>query len=157
MKPHPIIFRDLKPDNIIITPDGHLKLIDFGIARYYKEEATRDTMLAGTKGYTAPEVMAGMQSDERSDVYSIGLVFYELLSGKSLQYPPYQIRPVAENNEFLPDYLDEIIAKATNINQTERYASIDEFIYELENIKDIKVRQKKEKRKRRSCWRLWLR
>jgi serine/threonine protein kinase len=149
MKPHPIIFRDLKPDNIIITPDGHLKLIDFGIARYYKEEATRDTMLAGTKGYTAPEVMAGMQSDERSDVYSIGLVFYELLSGKSLQYPPYQIRPVAENNEFLPDYLDEIIAKATNINQTERYASIDEFIYELENIKDIKVRQKKEKRKRR--------
>jgi len=118
MKPHPVIYRDLKPENIIITRDGKVKLIDFGIARYYKQESVRDTVLAGTKGYTAPEVMAGMQSDERSDIYSVGLLLYELLSGRSLQDPPYQIRPVAENNEYLPDYIDEIIAKATDINQT---------------------------------------
>ena len=149
MKPHPIIYRDLKPENIIITPEGNVKLIDFGIARYHKQESTRDTVLAGTKGYTAPEVMAGMQSDVRSDVYSIGLVFYEMLSGKSLQDPPYQIRPVAENNEFLPGYVDEVITKATDINQTNRYSSIDEFVYELENIKETKVKQKKKKRKLR--------
>ena len=149
MKPHPIIYRDLKPDNLIITPDGKVKIIDFGIARYHKQESVRDTVLAGTKGYTAPEVMAGMQSDVRSDIYSIGLVFYEILSGKSLQEPPYQIRPIAENNEYIPSYVDEIIAKATDINQTNRYASIDEFVYELENIKEIKAKQKKKKRRRR--------
>lgn len=148
MKPHPIIYRDLKPDNVIIMPNGKVKLIDFGIVRYYKQESTQDTVLAGTKGYTAPEVMAGMQSDERSDLYSIGLVFYELFSGKSLQDPPYQIRPIAENNEFVPDYVDEIIARATNINQTNRYTNIDEFVYELEHIKEIKAKQKKKKRRR---------
>ncbi|MDD5016867.1 MAG: serine/threonine-protein kinase [Eubacteriales bacterium] len=149
MKPHPIIYRDLKPENIIVTPDGKVKLIDFGIARYYKQESVRDTVLAGTKGYTAPEVMAGMQSDERSDIYSIGLLFYELLSGKSLQNPPYQIRPIAENNEYMPDYIDEIIAKATDINQTNRYATIDAFVYELENIKEIKAAEERKKKKRK--------
>jgi serine/threonine protein kinase len=149
MQPHPIVYRDLKPDNIIITPDGKAKLIDFGIARYYKQEATRDTLLAGTKGYTAPEVLAGMQSDVRSDIYSLGLLFYELLSGKSLRDPPYQIRPVAENNEFVPDYVDEIIAKAADINQTNRYSSIEEFVYDLENKKEIKQAQKRKKRKKR--------
>ncbi len=149
MKPNPVIYRDLKPENIIITPNGKVKLIDFGIARYYKQESVRDTVLAGTKGYTAPEVMTGMQSDVRSDIYSIGLVFYEMLSGKSLQDPPYQIRPVTENNEFIPAYVDEIIAKATDINQMNRYESIDEFVYELENIKEIKAKQKNKKRRRR--------
>ncbi len=148
LKPRPIIYRDLKPENVIITPEGKIKLIDFGIARYYKTESTRDTVLAGTKGYTAPEVMAGMQSDERSDVYSIGLVFYELLSGKSLQDPPFQIRPIAENNEYIPDYTDEIIAKATDINQTNRYATIDEFVYDLENIKLIKEKHKSKKKRK---------
>ena len=149
MHPHPIVYRDLKPDNIIITPDGRAKLIDFGIARYYKQEATRDTLLAGTKGYTAPEVMAGMQSDERSDIYSLGLLFYELLSGKSLRDSPYQIRPVAENNEFVPDYVDEIIAKAADINQINRYSSIEEFVYDLENKKEIKQAEKSRTRKKR--------
>jgi serine/threonine protein kinase len=148
MKPHPVIYRDLKPENIIITPSGRVKLIDFGTSRYYKQESMRDTVLAGTNGYTAPEVMAGMQSDERSDIYSIGLLLYELLSGKSLQDSPYQIRPVAENNKYVPEYIDEIIEKATNINQTNRYATIDEFIYELENIKEIKESQKRKKKKK---------
>ena len=106
-------------------------------------------MLAGTKGYTAPEVMAGMQSDVRSDIYSNWSCVLRTFVGKSLQDPPYQIRPVAENNEFIPDYVDEIIAKATDINQTNRYGSIDEFVYELENIKEIKAKQKKKKRRRR--------
>ncbi len=148
IKPHPIIYRDLKPDNVIITPGGDVRLIDFGIARYYQQESLHDTVLAGTRGYTAPEVMTGMQSDERSDVYSIGLVFYELLTGKSMQDPPYQIRPVAENNEFLPDYLDDIIAKATDVNQRNRYASVDEFVSALENGKKDRQAQTRKKRNR---------
>ena len=111
-KPNPIIYRDLKPENIIITPNGDVFLIDFGIARYHKREATRDTVVAGTKGYTAPEVMGGMQSDVRSDVYSVGMLFYEMLTGKNILDPPYQIRPVQESNEYLPDWLDKIIKKS---------------------------------------------
>ena len=132
-KPNPIIYRDLKPENIIITPDGDVRLIDFGIARYYKMESARDTVLAGTKGYTAPEVLAGMQSDARSDVYSAGLLFYEMLTGKNLLLPPFQIRPVKESNELLPEYLDAIIEKATDLNQTNRYKTIEDFIQAIQN------------------------
>lgn len=133
LEPNPIIYRDLKPENIIITPHKEIRLIDFGIARYYKQENTRDTVLAGTRGYTAPEVLAGMQSDNRSDIYSVGLLFYEMLTGKNLLEPPYQIRPVKESNANLEKWLDEIIAKATDFNQTNRYSTIEEFIYYLEH------------------------
>ena len=138
-KPNPVIYRDLKPENVIVMPDGDIRLIDFGIARYYKQEATRDTILAGTRGYTAPEVMAGLQSDERSDVYSAGLLFYEMLTGKNILEPPYQIRPVAESNENLPSWIDAVIAKATDINQVNRYRSMSEFAACLEN--PVKVRK----------------
>ena len=140
-KPKPIIYRDLKPENIIITPKGDVKLIDFGIARYYNQESTRDTVLAGTKGYTAPEVMAGMQSDTRSDVYSAGLLFYEMLTGKSLLVPPFQIRPVRESNELLPEWIDSVIEKATDLNQTKRHRTIEEFIDAIENPKLLKKRR----------------
>ena len=119
-KPDPIIYRDLKPENIIITPSGDVYLIDFGIARYHKQDKIRDTVLAGTKGYTAPEVMGGMQSDVRSDVYSAGMLFYEMLTGKNILNPPYQIRPVKESNEYLPDWIDRLIEKATDINQVKQ-------------------------------------
>jgi serine/threonine protein kinase len=134
-RPYPIIYRDLKPENIIIMPDGDVRLIDFGIARSFKVEALRDTVLAGTRGYTAPEIMAGMQSDERSDIYSIGMLFYEMLTGKNILMPPYQIRPVAEAGVFAPDWVDGVISKATDIQQVKRYKNIDEFIDSIKNPK----------------------
>lgn len=137
LKPHPIIYRDLKPENIIITPNNQVRLIDFGIARYYKKEATRDTILAGTKGYTAPEVLAGMQSDNRSDIYSMGLLLYELLTGKNLLEPPFQIRPVRESNPTHDKRLDFVIAKATDFNQTNRYNSVEEFEYYLDHLHKV--------------------
>lgn len=132
-KPNPIIYRDLKPENIIITPTNEITLIDFGIARYHKKESTRDTILAGTKGYTAPEVLAGMQSDNRSDIYSVGLLFYEMLTGKTLLEPPYQVRPVKESSKDLENWLDIVIEKATDFNQTNRFSSISDFVYDLEH------------------------
>ena len=144
VKPNPIIYRDLKPENVIVMPDGDIRLIDFGIARYYKQEATRDTILAGTRGYTAPEVMAGLQSDERSDVYSAGLLFYEMLTGKNILEPPYQIRPVAEANDHLPPWIDAVIAKATDFNQVNRYRHIAEFAEAFEN--PVRVKPKKKRR-----------
>ncbi len=135
IKPNPIIYRDLKPENIMVSNDGDIFLIDFGISRYHKYESTRDTVLAGTRGYTAPEVMAGMQSDNRSDIYSVGLIFYEMLTSKNLLVSPFQIRPVNESNESIPRWVDKIIAKATNINIAMRYRDINELSDTLEKSK----------------------
>jgi len=148
-EPNPIIYRDLKPENIIVTPSGDVMVIDFGIARFYKTDVSRDTILAGTRGYTAPEVMAGMQSDERSDVYSAGLLFYEMITGKNVLEPPYQIRPVKESDKFLPDWLDDVISKATDFNQTNRYDHISDFVYAIKAERQFKERPKQ---KRRLLW-----
>lgn len=141
-KPEPIIYRDMKPDNIIITPDGEVRIIDFGIARIHKANADRDTCLAGTYGYTAPEVMGGFQSDERSDVYSLGVILYEMLSGRRIEESPYQIRPLVENAPYLPTGLDKIIAKATDQKQICRYAGVDDLMRAVEEV-DMPVRRRK--------------
>ena len=82
-RPHPIIYRDMKPSNIMLQPDGSLKLIDFGIAREYKQESNADTTYIGTKGYAAPEQFGKAQTDARTDIYSLGVTMYHLLTGKS--------------------------------------------------------------------------
>ena len=70
----PVIYRDMKPGNIMIRPDGNIRLIDFGIAREYKEGKTSDTVALGTKGYAAPEQFGGQgQTDARTDIYSLGV------------------------------------------------------------------------------------
>lgn len=143
-RPNPIVYRDLKPENIMISKTDDVFLIDFGIARYHKAESNRDTMLIGTIGYTAPEVMAGMQTDNRSDIYSVGLLFYEMLTGKNLLVPPYQIRPVKESNEKLSKKLDKVIKKATEISMVMRYRDIREVADIIRKI--APERSKKAKR-----------
>lgn len=76
-----IIFRDLKPANVMLTRDGAIKLVDFDIARHYKEGKTGDTELLGTPGYAAPETYGAAQSDARSDVYSLGATIHHLITG----------------------------------------------------------------------------
>ena len=142
IQPSPIIHRDLKPENIMISKNGDVFLIDFGISRYYKDEVTRDTVLAGTKGYTAPEILAGMQSDKRSDIYSIGLILYEMLTGKNLLEPPYQIRPVRETNESIPKWMDDIIEKATGLSMVSRYKDINEFVDNLRNPRKFRIEKR---------------
>jgi serine/threonine protein kinase len=133
--PQPIVLRDLKPENIILTPDGGVYLIDFGIARHYNPQARRDTIPAGTRGYTAPEAMTGFQSDPRSDVYSLGLVLYEMLSGRSMLDPPFQLRPLSESGVFAPKALDRILIKATDPRSICRYTSVSAFQAALKRIR----------------------
>jgi len=93
-QPHPIIYRDMKPDNVMLTPEGKIKLIDFGIAREYKTENSTDTTNLGTKAYAAPEQISGKQTDARTDIYSLGVTLYHLATGKSLTEPPFEMKPI---------------------------------------------------------------
>jgi serine/threonine protein kinase len=136
-KPYPIIYRDMKPDNVMLTPEGKIKLIDFGIAREFKTENLSDTTNLGTKGYAAPEQISGRQTDAKTDIYSLGITLYHLVTGKSLSEPPFEIRPIREWDPSLPEGLEHIIKKCTQAEPANRYQNCEELSYDLENIKRL--------------------
>ncbi|MBQ3292407.1 MAG: Stk1 family PASTA domain-containing Ser/Thr kinase [Mogibacterium sp.] len=141
-----IIHRDVKPHNIMITNDGVVKLADFGIARAVND-ATLSTgsKIVGSVHYFSPEQARGNYVDERSDIYSLGIVMYEMLTGKvpfdgdnpvtvALKHINEEIRPPSELVDGIPPALERCVMKATNKYQTNRYSSADELIEELDNI-----------------------
>lgn len=129
-----IIYRDMKPANIMIKPDGTVALIDFGTAREYKEKNIADTTCLGTAGYAAPEQFGGMgQTDARTDIYCLGATLYHLLTGNNPSKPPYEIKRIREVNPALSGGLENIIAKCTQRNPDDRFQSCAELAYALEN------------------------
>ena len=124
----PVIFRDLKPSNIMITQDGQVKLIDFGTARFFKPEQTRDTVNLGTPGYAAPEQYGGIgQSDARADIYSLGVVFHEILTGHNPTITPFRLPPLTSLNPIAGSYLESIIQQATSMEVVDRFQTIADF------------------------------
>lgn len=110
----PIIFRDLKPSNIIETPDGTLKLVDFGIARYYHTHKSADTLNLGSPGYAAPEQYHGkVQSDARTDIYGLGVTMHVLLTDRDPSSTPFQFPGVASVNPRISAYTSNTVAQAT--------------------------------------------
>jgi serine/threonine protein kinase len=121
----PIIFRDLKPSNVMVTNTGVVKLIDFGIARTYKVGKKRDTVAMGSENYAAPEQWGKGQTDARSDIYALGATMYHLLANMSptpsfLPTPPL---PLAGYNPALSEATIKIIEKAMAEEPGERYQS----------------------------------
>ena len=145
----PIIYRDMKPANIMLKPDGNLTLIDFGTAREFKEKNLADTICLGTVGYAAPEQFGGMgQTDARTDIYCLGATLYHLVTGCNPSEPPYEIKPIREINSSLSSGLERIIQKCTQRNPDDRYQSAAELMYALEHYEEIDDRyRKKQKRK----------
>src|SRR5699024_10469129 len=143
-EPNPIIYRDMKPDNIMLTPDGTIKLVDFGIAREYKIDRSSDTTNLGTKAYAAPEQIAGKQSDNRTDIYSLGVTLYHLVTGKSLNDPPFEIRPIRMWDSTFPEGLEYIIQRCTQIEPEERYKSVEELYVDLNQINKLTQGYKKQ-------------
>lgn len=133
-KPNPIIYRDMKPSNIILTRSGTIKLIDFGIAREYKQEAGSDTIYIGTRGYAAPEQYGTGQTDVTTDIYSLGVTLYHLVTGKSPNEPPYEIKPVRYFDKDLSADIENIISKCTRPNPQERYQSAQELLSDIASI-----------------------
>lgn len=133
-----IIYRDMKPGNIMVTPNGSIKLIDFGIAREYKKQQIQDTVSLGTKGYAAPEQFGGKgQTDPRTDIYSLGVTLYHLVTGKSPSEPPYQLYPIRYWNPSLSAGFEKIIIKCTQLNPKDRYQNCGELMYALENYEKV--------------------
>lgn len=133
-----IIYRDMKPANIMIKPTGEPMLIDFGTAREYKEKNLEDTTCLGTKGYAAPEQYGGMgQTDARTDIYCLGATLYHLVTGHNPSEPPYEMVPIREINPMLSSGLEKIILKCTRQNPNERYQSASELMYDLEHYEEI--------------------
>lgn len=134
----PIIYRDMKPANVMLTPNGELKVIDFGIARTYKIGKADDTTHLGTHGYAAPEQFetedgSPSGTDQRTDVYGLGMTMYVLLTGNTPEKNPYGPVPIRQVNPELSAGLEKIILKCTMSNPKDRYQSMEEVLHALLN------------------------
>lgn len=145
----PIIYRDMKPANVMLKPDGNVTLIDFGTAREFKEKNLADTTCLGTVGYAAPEQFGGMgQTDARTDIYCLGATLYHLVTGMNPCEPPYEIKPIREINPSLSGGLERIIIKCTQRDPNDRYQSAAELMYALEHYEEFDdIYRKKQKKK----------
>lgn len=150
----PIIYRDMKPSNVMLKPDGDIMIIDFGTAREYKSASIADTTCLGTQGYAAPEQFGGQgQTDARTDIYCLGATLYHLITGHNPCLPPYEMYPIRQWNPTLSSGLEEIILRCTQKNPNDRYQSCAELMYALEHYDELDHEYKvKQNRK----WRTFL-
>ncbi|MCZ8130702.1 MAG: HEAT repeat domain-containing protein [Steroidobacteraceae bacterium] len=141
-----IVHRDLKPANVLINDEGLLKIVDFGVAATQREgdaQLTKTGYVIGSPKYMAPEQILGKPVDPRADVYSLGVILYEMLTG----VPPYsrgdhmavmyqhvqgKVRPPLELNPALPPALSELVVKAMAVDKQKRFQSMDELRIALE-------------------------
>src|SRR5258708_10581053 len=129
-----VIFRDLKPANIMLTSEGHLYLIDFGIARHFKSGQTKDTIAFGSPGYAAPEQYGKTQTTTRSDIYSLGATLYQLLTGIYPSHTPFQFAPLQLSGQPTPPGLETLIMQMLEMNENKRPASMIAVKQELQGI-----------------------
>lgn len=127
----PIIFRDLKPDNIIVTADRHVKLVDFGLARHFDPRKGRDTQASGSVGYAPPEQWEDLQqTDERSDIYSFGATLYYVLTKRppSPIYGSHRIRP---HRPGIDPGTEALVLRCLQPEPAQRYANTAELIRDI--------------------------
>ena len=128
----PIIFRDLKPSNVMRTPQGHLYLIDFGIARHFKPGQAKDTIAFGSPGYAAPEQYGKQQTAAQADIYSLGAMLHQLLTGDDPSTTPFVFAPLAPG--LAPDRLQVLLTRMLNMDARQRPDDIASVKQELQAI-----------------------
>ncbi|MQB72194.1 Stk1 family PASTA domain-containing Ser/Thr kinase [Lactobacillus reuteri] len=145
---HGIIHRDLKPQNILIDENKNVKITDFGIAVAVSQDSlTQTNTLMGSVHYLSPEQARGSIATKQSDIYSLGIILFELLIGKvpfegetavsiALKHFREEIPSVREQNKEIPQALENVIIKATAKEPAERYSSVDEMAADLKTVLD---------------------
>lgn len=128
----PVIYRDVKPQNVVRTPQGNHILIDLDTARRYKDGAGEDTVFMGTRGYASPEQFGFQQTDARTDVYGLGMLLLYLLTGGYEKGKTF---------ESLPKNIKRIISKCTEFNPKDRYSTINEVRHALQRLSGVKKQQ----------------
>jgi predicted Ser/Thr protein kinase len=124
-QPQPVIFRDMKPSNVMVTLQSQIKLIDFGIARTYKVGKRRDTITMGSENYAAPEQWGKAQTDARADIYGLGATLYHLLTHVPPlpAFVPGQRVPMQQYNPGVSEQMASIVERAMAPDRQNRYAS----------------------------------
>ncbi|MBV9709337.1 MAG: tetratricopeptide repeat protein [Ktedonobacteraceae bacterium] len=135
----PIIFRDLKPSNVMISESGHVYLIDFGIARIFKPGQSHDTVALGSPGFAAPEQYGKAQSTPRSDIYSLGALLHCLLTGVDPSEQPFFFRPASELNPVVPRELERLLQQMLEMDADKRPASAQDIIKVLRHVEQQRV------------------
>jgi len=143
-----IIHRDIKPANIMLTKLNQVKIVDFGLAKFFQEESLRTVagMVMGTPRYMSPEQAQGAEVDFRSDIYSLGATFYHLLAGKSpfdgenptqimLKQVSAPLVPMRQSNPDIPLEFEDIITQCMKKDREERYQEYDDLVNDLNRIK----------------------
>lgn len=142
-----IVHRDIKPQNVMLLSDGTIKVMDFGIARFNREtDKTMSEKAIGSVHYISPEQARGDATDERSDIYSVGIMIYEMLTGKkpfdgdspvaiALMHMQSQAKKMSEINNSIPEGLEEIAEKAMQKEPSKRYQTAGEMMKDIEEFK----------------------
>lgn len=144
-RPHPIIYRDMKPNNVMLKPNGEICVVDFGTARTLKNDNTEDTTCLGTPGYAAPEQYGGSgQSCQQTDIYNLGVTLHHLITGCNPAATPFHFPLITQSRSTLLEEtpkplrdkvlgLEMIIQKCTQYHVEDRYSSCRELQYDLEH------------------------
>ncbi len=135
----PIIFRDLKPSNVMIDESGHIFLIDFGIARIFKPGQLHDTVALGSPGYAAPEQYGKSQSTPRSDIYSLGALLHCLLTGDDPSEQPFFFRPASQRNQAVPAELETVLRHMLEMDAEKRPATAQDVAKVLRHVDQQRI------------------